>query len=178
MTLKISNFCFILLVKLQVSSHKISISQTMRRNQTSPGPSPPKFINENGSKVSHEFVRCWLPIGQHTLFALKIIGEIPSSCTSCSLIWRRHDNMHLRHIIQVRGFPKYCSLVIKSLSEIMLRNGFRSFDDHRFTKPILNWFIFFNRKIIYKLSSIQPKLHVTSPLNGSAVVICSALWRQ
>ena len=57
----------------------------------------------------------------------------PFLVASCPLIGRRHDNKHYVTQVQVRRFPKYCTLVIKSLSKIMLRNGFKNFDDHRIT---------------------------------------------
>ena len=139
---------------------------------------------------SFTLVRCWLLIGQCTLFTLKMIGKIPSSCASCSLIGRRHDNKHYVTHIQVRGIPKYCSHD-KSLSEIMLRNGFKNFDDRRITKPkqslisvlISNWLIFINRKIIRHLPSILSSRKKKSAFNkmccGNLLCIMTSIsWRR
>ena len=139
------------------------------RNQ----PSLPIKIYEWKSLKSFTPVRCWLLIGQCTLFTLKIIGELPSSWPA--VLWLDVDMITSIYItqVQVRRFSKYCTLVIKSLSEIMLRNGFKNLDYHRITKPkqslisvlISKWFILINRKTIQNLPSIKPKPHVNSPFN-------------
>ena len=95
-----------------------------------------KFMNENPSKFhARKMLACdWT---MYFVYPQNNRGkwEIPSSCASCSLIGCRHDNKHLDTHIQVWGIPKYCAVMIKSLSEIMLRNGFKNFDDRRITKP-------------------------------------------
>ena len=139
--------------------------------RTRPYPSSPIFMNENSSKLSFTIVRCWLLIGQHTLFTLKIIGKILSWWLNVDMI----ASIYVTEV-QVRGIPKYCSLVIKSLSEIMLRNGFKNFDDRRITKPkqslisvwILNWFIFIKTEkssnTCHQSSHLHVHLHLTDAL--------------
>ena len=164
MMLKISNICFI----LQVSRDKISILQAMRRCCVVTNPALARL--NFWMKVPQKFhTRKMLASDWSTYFVYPQNNQgNPFPVRQLFSDWCRHDKKHLRHIsrLQVREFPKYCTIVIKSPSKVMLRNGFKKFDDHKIPKPkqtlssvsISNWFIFITRKFTQNLLSIQPKL--------------------